>query len=55
MGFPGSSVVQNPPANAGDAGSIPRSGHSLEEEIATTPVILPGKSREQRSLVGFSP
>ena len=25
-GFPGDSVVKNPPANAGDAGSIPRSG-----------------------------
>ena len=23
MGFPGGSVVKNPPANAGDAGSIP--------------------------------
>ena len=23
MGFPGVSVVKNPPANAGDAGSIP--------------------------------
>ena len=27
-GFPGSSVVKNPPANAGDASSIPRSGRS---------------------------
>ena len=25
-GFPGGSVIKNPPANAGDAGSIPRSG-----------------------------
>ena len=23
MGFPGDSVVKNPPANAGDTGSIP--------------------------------
>ena len=23
MGFPGGSVVKNPPANAGDAGSVP--------------------------------
>ena len=23
MGFPGSSVVKNPPANAGDPGSVP--------------------------------
>ena len=27
-GFPSSSVVKNPPANAGDAGSIPGSGKS---------------------------
>ena len=26
MGFPGGSVVKNPPANAGDAGLIPGSG-----------------------------
>ena len=29
LGFPGDSVVKNLPANAGDAGSIPRSGRSL--------------------------
>jgi len=28
-GFPGGSVVKNPPANAGDAGSIPGLGRSL--------------------------
>ena len=28
VGVPGGSVVQNPPANAGDTGSIPRSGRS---------------------------
>ena len=28
MGFPGGSVVMNPPANAGDAGFIPGSGRS---------------------------
>ena len=26
MGFPGGTVVKNPPANAGDTGSIPGSG-----------------------------
>jgi len=31
MGFPGSSVVKNPPANAGDEGSIPGLGRSLGE------------------------
>ena len=30
-GFPGGSVVKNPPANAGDAGSIPGSGRSSGE------------------------
>ena len=28
MGFPGGSVVKNPPANAGDIGSIPGPGRS---------------------------
>ena len=32
MGFLGSSVVKNPPANAGDAGLIPGSGRSPGEE-----------------------
>ena len=31
-GFPGSSVVKNLLANAGDTGSIPRSGRSSGEE-----------------------
>ena len=30
-GFPGDSVVENPPANAGDTGSIPESGRSPGE------------------------
>ena len=39
-GFPGSSVLKNPPANAGDTGSIPGLGRSLEEEMATHSCIL---------------
>ena len=35
MGFPGGSVVNNPPANAGDVGSISGSGRSLGEGNAT--------------------
>ena len=31
MGFPGGSVVKNPPANAGDPSSIPGSGRSSAE------------------------
>ena len=35
MGFPGSSVVKNLPAIAGDACSIPELGRSMKKEIAT--------------------
>ena len=31
MGFPGGSVVKNPPASVGDTGSIPGSGRSLRK------------------------
>ena len=31
LGFPGDSVVKNPPANAGDMGSIPGLGRSPKE------------------------
>ena len=31
VGFPGSSVVKNPPADAGDVGLVPGSGRSPEE------------------------
>ena len=39
-GFPGDSVVKNVPANAGDMGSIPGLGRSLEKEMATHSSIL---------------
>ena len=51
-------VVKNSPANVGDmrdTGSIPGQGRSLEEEMATTPVFLPGEFHGQRSLAGCSP
>ena len=56
-GFPGGSVVKNPPANAGDPGSIPGSGRSSrrkwqQEEIFR---ILAWKSHEQCSLMGYGP
>ena len=35
MGLPGSSVVKNPPANAGDSGSISGWEDPLEEEMVT--------------------
>ena len=41
-GFPGGSVVKNPPTNAGgrDTGSIPGLERSLEEEMVTHSSIL---------------
>ena len=53
-GFPGGSVVKNPPANAGDPSSIPESGRfHWRWKWQPTPVFLPGKSHGQRSLVGY--
>ena len=46
---PSGSMVKNPLANAGDVGLIPGSGRFPGE------VFLPGRSHEQRSLVGYSP
>ena len=40
MGFPSGSLVKNPPANAGEVGSVPGLGRSLEEEMATHSSIL---------------
>ena len=34
-GFPGGSLIKNPPANAGDMGLIPGLGRSPGEEMAT--------------------
>ena len=51
-------MVKNPPANAGDvsdAGSIPGSGRSPGRAWQPTPILLPGESHGQRSLVGYSP
>ena len=51
-------MVNNLPANTGDAGSIPGLGRSLDHWRGTwqpTLVFLPGKFHRQRSLVGYSP
>ena len=51
-------VAKNPPANAEDTrdmGLIPALGIPLEEEIATTPLFLPGKFHGQKNLLGYSP
>ena len=46
LGFPGGSVVKNPPAGAGDGedmGLLPGSGRSLEKEMATYSSVLAGE------------
>ena len=52
-------VVKNPPANAGNGGvtgSIPGSVKSpWRRAWQLTPVLLPGESHAQRSLMGYSP
>ena len=59
MGFPGVSVVKNPPASAGDTGKmwVQSLGPEdpLEKEMQPTPVFLPGESHGQRSRAGRSP
>ena len=47
-------AVKNPPANAGDLGSISGSGRSPGKGHGEpTPVFLPGESHGQRSLAGY--
>ena len=50
-------MVKNLPASAGDAGDMGFlcQEDPLGEEMATTPVFLPGQFHELRSLVGYSP
>ena len=51
-------MVDSPPASAEDIrdlGSIPGLERSLEKEMETPPVFLPGESHGQRSLVSYSP
>ena len=58
-GFPGGSVVKNPPAEEGAAGhvsSISGLGRfPWRRAWKPAPVFLPGESHGQRSLVGYSP
>ena len=53
-GFPSGSVVKNPPANAGDVGSIPESGGPPGGGHGNPLTFFPRKSYRQRSLVGYS-
>ena len=53
--FPGGSAVKNPPANTGDTGSIPESGRSPEEEMATHSSILAWEIPWMEEPGGYSP
>ena len=56
MGFPGGSVVKNPPVNAGDAGSIPELERSPGEGNGNPPSYSGlGNPMDKRSLTGYSP
>ena len=56
MDFPGSSVVKNLPANAGDVGWISGVGKvPWKRKWQPTPEFLPGKFHGQRSQAGHSP
>ena len=50
----GSSTIENPPANAGDADLIPGSEDPWRKKQQPTPVFLLEKSHGQRSLAGHS-
>ena len=54
MGFPGGTVVKNPPANAGDAGFPWVLKILWRRKWQLIPIFLPGKSCGWRSLVGCS-
>ena len=56
MSFSGDSVVKNPPANAGDTGSIPALGRSPGEGNSNPLQYSCLKnSMDKRSLAGYSP
>ena len=54
-GFPGSSVIKNPPAKQEIWVHFLSREDILEKEMALTPVFLPGDSHGQRSLAGYTP
>ena len=54
MGFPGGSVVKDPPADAGDVAWIPGLGRfPWRSKWQPAPVFLPEKFYGQRSLAGY--
>ena len=52
LGFPGGSVVKNPPANAGDAGLIPGSGNAMDRPCWAT---VHGVSKSQTGMSDSAP
>ena len=54
-GFSGGSDGKASACNAGDPGSITGSGRPWRRKWHPTPILLPGKSHGQKSLVGYSP
>ena len=58
MSFHSGSVGKDPPAiwemQETQVQSLGQEDH-LEEDVETTPVLLPGESHGQRSLVGYGP
>ena len=54
-GFPGGTVVKNPPANAGDTRDEVSVLSPWSRIWQPTPVFLPEESHRQRSLAGYSP
>ena len=55
MSFPGGSAVENPSANAGEAGSIPGLGRFPGEGNGNQLQYSCWEINGQRSLVGYSP
>ena len=53
--FAGGSGSKEFACNVGNPGSVPVSGRSPGGSKQLTPVLLPGESHGQRSLVGYSP
>ena len=53
-GFPGGSVIKNPPAKQEIWVHFLGREDILEKETALTPVFLPGDSHGQRSLAGYA-
>ena len=55
MGFPGGSMVKNPPAMQEMQVQFLGQEDPLRRKWQPTPVFLPGKSHAQRSMAGYLP